>query len=108
MHRVGLSGAVWEMLLEGVDRPRVCFGRFMDGPGQASSSNVSLKFPLYAEECVLVEGRRSGRECTALIAAVGRRVLQWGSMGLCVCFASFFSHIALCSMFLRRAEDRIA
>lgn len=71
MHCVGLSGAVWEMLLEGVDRPRVCFGRFMDGPGQASSSNVSLKFPVDAVECALVEGRRSGRVHAALIAAVG-------------------------------------
>lgn len=46
VNSTGLSGIVWEMLLERCVRTSACFARFTDRPGRASSSNISFKILL--------------------------------------------------------------
>lgn len=51
VNSTGLSGIIREMLLERHHRMPGCFVGSMDGPGRASSSNISFKILSQAVRC---------------------------------------------------------
>lgn len=61
VNSTGLSGIVWEMLLERRDRMSACFVGFTGRPGRASSSNISFKIFLEALGCAFAFGMKPNR-----------------------------------------------